>query len=55
VPQEFLHRPNVVTAFQQVGGSGKSHCQRQSAGAFGYLRSKASGICTRPQPSAKSF
>src|SRR3990172_10472815 len=34
---------------------GKTHCQRQSVGAFGYLRSRAVGIWTRLQPSARSF
>ncbi len=32
----------------------RSHCQRHSAEAFGYSRSRAVGGDTRPQPSAKS-
>ena len=33
---------------------GNTHCQSRSLAAFGYLRSRAVGNETRPQPSARS-
>jgi hypothetical protein len=41
-------------ALRQRFACGNTHCHRHSAGAFGYLRTIASGSTTRPQPSQRS-